>query len=180
MAEHQSRSPALSLVQPETRFRYRADSRDLARGIPVSLGADGAPCNNTLNMFQEMRLAALIQKPLHGPAAMPAATVFEMATRGGATALGILDETGSLEAGKQADIVFLDAGRVWNDADAGDGDRIYSAIVHTGSAENVRDVMIDGRWVYSRGRHTTLEEEHVARAAQEELRLLLRRTNVSL
>jgi 5-methylthioadenosine/S-adenosylhomocysteine deaminase len=151
-----------------------------ARGIAVSLGADGAPCNNRLDMFQEMRLAALIQKPLHGPAAMPAAAVFEMATRGGATALGILDETGSLEAGKHADIVFLDAERVWNGAGVAGNDGIYSAIVHTGSAENVRDVMIDGRWVYSRGRHTTLDEEHSARAAQEELRLLLRRTDVSL
>lgn len=152
----------------------------LTRGIAVSLGADGAPCNNRLDMFQEMRLAALIQKPLHGPAAMPAAAVFEMATRGGAEALGILDETGSLEAGKQADIVFLDAGRVWNGAGVAGNDGIYSTLVFTGSAENVRDVMIDGRWVYSRGRHITLDEEQAVRTAQEELGLLLRRTDVHI
>ncbi len=61
--------------------------RYLERGISVSLGADGAPCNNTLNMFQEMRLAALIQKPLHGPTVMPARTLLKLATAGGAAAL---------------------------------------------------------------------------------------------
>ncbi|MFK9943391.1 amidohydrolase family protein, partial [Escherichia coli] len=48
-------------------------------GVQVSIGADGAPCNNNLNMFQEMRLASILQKPIHGPRAMPAREVFEMA-----------------------------------------------------------------------------------------------------
>ena len=52
----------------------------LSKGINVSLGADGAPCNNNLNMFEEMRLASLLQKPIHGPTAMPARKIFEMAT----------------------------------------------------------------------------------------------------
>jgi 5-methylthioadenosine/S-adenosylhomocysteine deaminase len=71
--------------------RYRAE------GITVSLGADGAPCNNTLDMFQEMRLAALIQKPIHGPTASNARDIFEMATLGGAATLGIENEIGSIE-----------------------------------------------------------------------------------
>jgi len=149
----------------------------LRRGIGVSLGADGAPCNNRLDMFVEMRLASLIQKPLHGPGVMPAATVFELATRGGAEALGILAETGSLESGKLADIVFLDLERVWNGAGPEMDGLLYGTIVHTASAENVRDVMIDGRWVYRDGRHTTLDEPRAARLAREELQRLLQRTD---
>src|SRR5262245_40611162 len=76
-------------------------------GISVSLGADGAACNNNLDMFQEMRLAALLQKALHGPEAMPAATVLEMATLGGARALGLEKEIGSLEIGKRADVILV-------------------------------------------------------------------------
>ena len=85
LSETERESPPLSDVQPEARVRHRADpGADLRGGSAVSLGADGAPCNNTLDMFQEMRHAALIQKPVHGPLAMPASAVFELATLGGA------------------------------------------------------------------------------------------------
>lgn len=76
----------------------------LAQGIHVSLGADGAPCNNRLDMFTEMRLAALIQKPRLSPVAMPAAQVLTLATVRGAEALGLTD-CGSLQVGHQADLV---------------------------------------------------------------------------
>jgi len=144
----------------------------MARGVSVSLGADGAPCNNTLDMFQEMRHAALIQKPVHGPSAMPAATVFELATRGGAVALGCDRETGSLEPGKKADLALLDLGRLWNPVEETDP---YSAIVYSGSPENVRYVMIDGVWVYRDGVHTKLQAGVLAPSAKKELRLLLDR-----
>ena len=75
--------------------------------ISLSLGADGAPCNNNLDMFNEMRLAALIQKPIHGPTAMDAHTVFKMATIGGAKAVGMENEIGSIEVGKKADLAIL-------------------------------------------------------------------------
>jgi cytosine/adenosine deaminase-related metal-dependent hydrolase len=146
----------------------------LSRGIAVSLGADGAPCNNTLDMFQEMRHAALIQKPLHGPSAMNAAAVFELATRGGARALGLERETGSLEPGRKADLVLLDLGRLWNPVDESNP---YSAIVYTGSPENVRYVMINGTWVYRDGVHTTLRAGEAGAAARKELRLLLDRVH---
>ncbi len=71
-----------------------------ARGISVSLGADGAACNNTLDMFQEMRLAATLQAMRHGPGALPARDVVWMATREGARALGQADQIGSIEIGK--------------------------------------------------------------------------------
>ena len=146
----------------------------LAKGITVSLGADGAPCNNSLDMFHEMRLAALIQKPEHGPGAMDAATVFSLATIGGASALGIASEVGSLEKGKKADLVLLDLGRYWNPAD---DSHPYSSMVYSGSPENVRYVMIDGAWVLRDGVHTTLRPGAIAEAARKQLKLLLSRVH---
>ena len=146
----------------------------LSKGITVSLGADGAPCNNTLDMFHEMRLAALIQKPEHGPRSMDAETVFSLATLGGAAALGIEKEVGSLEKGKKADLVLLDLGRYWNPADDANP---YSSIVYTGSPENVRYVMIDGAWVLRDGVHTTLRPGAIAEAARKQLKLLLSRVH---
>jgi cytosine/adenosine deaminase-related metal-dependent hydrolase len=150
----------------------------LKRGISVSLGADGAPCNNTLSPFQEMRLAALLQKSSYGPSAMDARTVFEMATRGGADALGLLDETGSIEVGKKADLVLLDLARPWNPLITGHERDLYSAVVYTASPENVDSVMVNGRWLYRKGMFTGIDEEAVVRAATGELRSLLARVRL--
>ena len=76
-------------------------------GIPVSVGADGAPCNNDLDLFEEMRLAALLQKHLHGPASFSGLDALRLATSEGARALGLEREVGSIEIGKQADLVVL-------------------------------------------------------------------------
>jgi 5-methylthioadenosine/S-adenosylhomocysteine deaminase len=105
---------------------------------------------------------------------MSAATVFGLATNGGAAALGLGSETGSLEAGKKADLALLDLGRLWNPADETDP---YSAIVYSGSPENVRYVMIDGRWVYRDGVHTTLRAGAIVASAKKELRLLMDRVH---
>jgi cytosine/adenosine deaminase-related metal-dependent hydrolase len=147
----------------------------LEQGLTVSLGADGAPCNNTLDIFQEMRLAAIMQKPIHGPTAMTAKTVMEMATLGGAGTLGIANEIGSIEAGKKADMVLLDLQRVWNPAKTLAVESVYSSIVYSGSPENVSDVMIAGRWVKRNGRLVAIDEESIFRQASEDLRLLLQR-----
>src|SRR5437762_10444936 len=72
----------------------------LAAGCRVGIGADGAPCNNRLDAFAEMRLAALIQKPRLGPDALPAGQALELATLGGARALGLEAAIGSIEVGK--------------------------------------------------------------------------------
>lgn len=149
--------------------------RYLTRGIPVSLGADGAPCNNTLNMFQEMRLAAIIQKPVHGPTAMPSLTVLRLATMGGAAALGIDRETGSIEAGKKADLVLLDLGGYWNAPQTLSAEDIAGNIVHTAGPANVAGVMADGQWLYRDGVHRTLDAETAVRDARAELTSLLSR-----
>jgi 5-methylthioadenosine/S-adenosylhomocysteine deaminase len=147
----------------------------LSKGISVSLGADGAPCNNNLNMFTEMRLAALIQKPVHGPTSMSARTVLEMATLGGAKTLGLQNEIGSIEAGKKADIVLIDLEKSWNPAGADD---VYSSIVYSSDPRNVHSVMVDGRWVMRGYGLSTIDEETLQRTSKTELNRLLQRTQL--
>jgi cytosine/adenosine deaminase-related metal-dependent hydrolase len=118
------------------------------RGINVALGADGAPCNNNLDMFREMRLAALIHKPGAGPKAMRAQTVLDMATRDGARALSWSEHIGSIEVGKRADIIGLDLTTPSNyvpEAQRLDPRAVASAIVYSSGAEHLRFTMVDGR-----------------------------------
>jgi 5-methylthioadenosine/S-adenosylhomocysteine deaminase len=131
----------------------------LARGAKVSLGADGAPCNNLLSMFNEMHLAALIQKPQHGPTAMPAETVFAMATLGGARAMGMADQIGSLEVGKKADlaIVSLDGWHHYPPRGAG----VYAHLVYQALATDVCATIVDGRVLMEQGQLHTIPEAEV-------------------
>jgi 5-methylthioadenosine/S-adenosylhomocysteine deaminase len=85
----------------------------LEKGINVALGSDGAPSNNNLDMFIEMRLASIIHKYRLGAEKMPAEDVLKMATMGGAKALGMGDQIGSLEEGKIADLIILDDGGLY-------------------------------------------------------------------
>ena len=83
-----------------------------ASAINVSLGADGAACNNHLDMFGEMRLAATLQAMRRGPGTLPAREALWMATRAGARALGLEADIGSIEAGKRADLIVVDGDTV--------------------------------------------------------------------
>ncbi len=114
----------------------------LEAGCRVAIGADGAPCNNRLDVFAEMRLAALIQKPRLGAAALPAGQVLELATLGGARALGLEDEIGSIAVGKRADLVVLDLREPHLHPAGGDP---VSAVVYAAGPGDVRDVFVDGR-----------------------------------
>lgn len=149
--------------------------RYLEENISVSLGADGAPCNNNLDMFQEMRLAGLIQKPIHGPTAMPVKTIFEMATIGGAKALGLENEIGTIEVGKKADIVLLDLQSFWNPLIQDEASDLYSTIVYSANPSNVDSVMIDGKWVYRKKDFTGIDEDLILTNARNELKKLLGR-----
>jgi len=115
------------------------------RGINVSLGADGAPCNNNMDVFTEMRHAALIQKPVNGPQSMPAETVFRMATIEGAKALGLESEIGSIEKGKKADLAFIKRDQVQTLP----FENIYSKIVYSTQSNSIEHLIIDGNWVVS-------------------------------
>ncbi|MBI3180983.1 MAG: 5'-deoxyadenosine deaminase [Myxococcales bacterium] len=134
----------------------------LADGVPVSLGADGAPCNNNLDMLLEMRLAALIHKPRAGAAAMEPMQVLEMATLGGARALGLEEEIGSIEPGKRADLMVMDMGSLHALPSAAD---VAGQVVYAGKSSDVRHVLIDGRLVMRDRRLLTLDEDEVALAA---------------
>lgn len=116
---HVSDEELASLVQTQTRVVHCPSTnlklasgtapipRFLEAGVAVGLGADGAPCNNRLSAFSEMRLASLLQKPLHGATAMPARDALRLATMGSAKVLSLDAEVGSLEVGKRADIVVV-------------------------------------------------------------------------
>lgn len=142
----------------------------LDRNIAVSIGADGAPCNNNMDMFVEMRLAGLIQKPRLGTAALSAKAVFEMATLGGARALG-LDDTGSIEPGKRADLVLIDLETVGNQP----AEDIYSQLVYSAQSKDVRTVLVDGRLVVNDGALQTLDEKTVVEDARREIQKVLER-----
>ncbi|HXG88606.1 MAG TPA: 5'-deoxyadenosine deaminase [Vicinamibacterales bacterium] len=111
-----------------------------ARGISVSLGADGAACNNQLDMFTEMRLAAGLQAITHGAGALRARDVLWMATREGARALGMESEIGAIERGKRADLIIIDRDRP-HLATAPDP---ISAVVYAARPSDVRTTIVDG------------------------------------
>src|SRR5256886_11637427 len=147
---------------------------NLARKIPVSLGADGAACNNRLDMFTEMRTAALLQKLAHGPEVLPAARVLRMATIDGARALGLDQEIGSIETGKRADVIVVDLNRI-HSSPARD---VVSTLVYSAGASDVRNVIIDGRVVMRDGELTTLNELSVIQDANREAGSLIERAGI--
>ncbi|WP_438445223.1 5'-deoxyadenosine deaminase [Gorillibacterium sp. sgz5001074] len=145
----------------------------LADGVPVGIGADGAPCNNNLDMYQEMRLTALIHKVQHGPTAMDARTVLRMATMGGARVLGLEDSIGSVEVGKLADLQLLDLNdfHVYPSFDAD----LYSRVVYAATRGDVDTVLIDGETVMRDKRVRTIDKDYVLRESDRALKRLLTR-----
>ena len=135
----------------------------LDHGINVALGTDGAASNNNLNMWSEMRAAALLGKlAANSAAAVNAASVLTMATLNGAKALGLDAETGSLTPGKAADIVAVDLTGVENQP-------VYdplSTLIYAAGRENVRQVWIKGRQVLRDGVLTTIDADAALRQAQ--------------
>ena len=142
----------------------------LEQGISVSLGADGAACNNRLDMFTEMRTAALLQKALHGPEVLPANRVLRMATIDGARALSLDAEVGSLEVGKRADlsVVRLDCLRATPVRD------VVSALVYSAETEDVDTVLIDGELVMRDRQLLTIDERDTIESALVQVEELIR------
>jgi 5-methylthioadenosine/S-adenosylhomocysteine deaminase len=115
------------------------------RGISVSLGADGAACNNRLDMFDEMRLAATLQAMRRGPGALTARDALWMATREGARAVGLEGEIGSIETGKRADLILVDRDRPHLSPDTDP----WSTLVYAARGTDVRLTMVDGEVLVS-------------------------------
>ena len=139
-------------------------------GVNVSLGTDGAASNNNLNLFEEMHLAALLQKWLRRDAeALPAREVLRMATIRGAQALGLDAEIGSLEVGKRADVIMIDAAQPHL---APRHDPI-ALLVYSAQAADVHTVLVDGRILLEDRTLLTMDEEALlAQAAQQTHSLL--------
>jgi 5-methylthioadenosine/S-adenosylhomocysteine deaminase len=135
----------------------------LAEGLRLGLGTDGAASNNDLDMFEEMLTAALLAKHVTGdPTVAPAPAVLEMATLGGARALGMEDRLGSLEAGKRADLIVVDlsAPRLHPLYDP------VSHLVYAAKGSDVRHVVIEGKVVLRDRKVTTLDEAAVLADAE--------------
>lgn len=134
----------------------------LAAGLNVGLGSDGAASNNRLDLFTEMRLAALLAKGTsHDATAIPAWQALEMATINGAKALALDDRTGSITAGKLADLTAVDLSGI---ATAPCYDPV-SHLVYAAGREHVTDVWVHGRRVVDRGQLTSLDKnELIARS----------------
>ncbi|HYL69203.1 MAG TPA: amidohydrolase [Candidatus Limnocylindria bacterium] len=136
----------------------------LAAGEAIGLATDGAASNNNLDLFEEMDLAAKLQKiSRRDPRALPAQQVVEMATLTGARALHLEKQIGSLEASKKADLIIVDTGAphavpMYN---------AYSEIVYALKASDVRTVVIAGKIVMEDRRMLTLDEKEILAKAEE-------------
>ncbi|HID91130.1 TPA: amidohydrolase [Candidatus Bathyarchaeota archaeon] len=146
----------------------------LNRGVGVGLGTDGAASNNCLDLFEEMKAAALLYKATRGdPTLITAHQALEMATLGAARALR-LEGLGAVEGGRKADLVLVDLKRP----------RLVpthdpiSHLVYAVKGGDVKTVMIDGRLVYDRGRILTVDEEGFLERAQRASESLMERAGV--
>jgi 5-methylthioadenosine/S-adenosylhomocysteine deaminase len=138
-------------------------SKMLEIGLNVGIGTDGTASNNDLDMFEEMRLATFVGKVSTGnPTSLPAEATLLMATRMGAEALHIGHMTGSLEVGKQADLILLNINTIHNAPRfRRDPNGIYAQIVYAAKSSDVTDVMIDGKWVMRQQELLTVDVESV-------------------
>jgi cytosine/adenosine deaminase-related metal-dependent hydrolase len=144
-------------------------------GVNIGLGCDGAPCNNSYDMIREMKLAAVIQKArLLDPRTMPATSVLEMATMGGARAMGIQSEVGSIEVGKRADVVLIDLKKPHLVPHRD----IISSIVYSAMGSDVDTVMIGGRLLVRGGKALTLDEEKIMNEAERHQEELISRSGI--
>jgi cytosine/adenosine deaminase-related metal-dependent hydrolase len=145
-----------------------------AAGVQLALGADGAPCNNNLDPWTELRHAALLAKVRASTTALPAERAVRLATIDGARALGLDAAIGSIEVGKRADLVVarLDGPHA---EPAGD---VFSRLAYACGARDVRHVMIDGRLVVKDGEHLTFDVGRVVASARAQAAKLCARAGL--
>ncbi|MCE9646236.1 MAG: amidohydrolase family protein [Chloroflexi bacterium] len=140
----------------------------LENGLNVGIGTDGPASNNDLDMFEEVRLASFVAKASsNDPTVVPAATALLMATRMGAQALHIGHLTGSLEAGKRADLILVDTSPVHNSPRfRRDPNNAYAQLVFASKSTDVTDVMVNGKWLMRAHELLTLNEAELLEQAR--------------
>jgi 5-methylthioadenosine/S-adenosylhomocysteine deaminase len=147
----------------------------LQAGVRLGLGVDGASTNNGQNLWETMKMALLFQKERTGDASFGSAELaLELATVGGARALHMEDRVGSLEPGKQADLISLDVSRI----NLAPRQTLVSNLVYSNDPQAVRDVYVAGQPVVVDGVHQLLDREAVIAAAEEALERVLERTGL--
>jgi 5-methylthioadenosine/S-adenosylhomocysteine deaminase len=149
----------------------------LDAGVRVGLGTDGAASNNDLDMWEEMRLASFLQKvDRMDPTAIPATTVLSMATSGGATAIGLGDSIGSLEAGKRADLIQV----AFEDVHHIPTYNVISHLVYVSDEQDVSSVVVDGKVLMKEREMLTIDTDRVraeATALAAKIQAALRERN---
>lgn len=147
----------------------------LREGINVSIGGDGAPCNNRLDQFIEMRKAGLMQKIRLGPAALSARDVVMMATEGGARLLGWEDEMGTLDPGKRANIILVDQSGFHTIPSTDPA----TNVVYSNTAADVVMTIVNGKIIYEEGKINTIDEEQLRDEVRYEQKELLKRAGIA-
>lgn len=147
-----------------------------AAGINVSLGTDNVTNNNSYDMFKEMALTGKVMALLkRDAAAIPTRYILEMATLGGARALGLEKEIGSLEVGKKADLISLDLDEIgWSPRG---GQDVYTALVYSVTGQHVRDVLVNGRWLFRDNRWLTVDFDAARNELEKQHDELMKRIN---
>jgi 5-methylthioadenosine/S-adenosylhomocysteine deaminase len=138
-------------------------------GLNVGIGTDGPASNNDLDMFEEVRLAAILAKNhTNDPTSLPASTALTMATRMGAQAMHIGHITGSLEVGKRADLILVDINKLHNSPRFNRGpNNIYAQIIYAAKSTDVTDVMVNGKWLMREQKLLTINEHELLFAARD-------------
>ena len=144
----------------------------LDAGVNVALAADGTPCNNNLSIFKEMRLAGYMQSLRLSPGALGAKQIVYMATRGGAAAMGLSDAIGSIEPGKNADMVLLNPNMAHCSGPFSDP---YTRIVYSMDERNVNTVWVQGDRVFHKGKVKGIGDAALLAQVERELEKLLQR-----
>lgn len=164
---------------PSSNLKLSSGIADVGRllrsGVRVSLGCDGAPCNNNLDMICEMRQAALLQRYLNTDEFPWAQTFLEAATLGGAEALGLSSMIGSIELNKRADIIALDMSRAHTFC--GETGEPSARIVFSAKGSDVKLVIVDGEVLVENGALTRLDEKEIVAKSSEELKKLVARSD---
>ncbi|MEM7113204.1 MAG: amidohydrolase family protein [Chloroflexota bacterium] len=155
-----AKAPFTAVIAPSSAMRNAAGFAQVremaAAGINLALGTDNVTNNNSYDLFKEMQiLGKLASLHYRTPNALPTRDLLHMATQGGADALGLGDEIGSIEIGKQADFISLDLDEIgWSPTVSQD---VYTALVYAISGMHVRDVAVAGKWLYRNGRFQTID-----------------------
>jgi 5-methylthioadenosine/S-adenosylhomocysteine deaminase len=133
-------------------------------GVNVCLGTDGPASNNTLDMFETMKFAALLQKLTYAnPTVLSAYEVLKMATINGAKALGLEDEIGSLEIGKRADIILID----FSKPHLKPLHDVFASLVYSARGSDVDTLIVDGKILMENRHVETLDEKSTIKKAEE-------------